>query len=195
MGKKHKTQALTPSRTSERISILKMQVFMLIATFLLLGQTKGRKPLGLSSLTNETGLVAELEKFVTEVESKLWVLQTSVVGINQKVDDISDNATALQTSVDDINEKVNDIKDNAKINNECCDKKDDDKCENYRGTMNVGRDGNTCKLWEDTSYKPASYKDAGLEENYCRNPGPYAHEGLPWCYNEGGWSYCDVPLC
>jgi len=223
MGKKHKTQALTPARTSERISILKMQVFMLIATFLLLGQTKGRKPLGLSSLTNETGLVAELEKFVTEVESKLWVLQTSVVGINQKVDDISenatalqtsvegidervddineevddikDNATALQTSVDDINEKVNDIKDNAKINNECCDKKDDDKCEKYRGTMNVGRDGNTCKLWEDTSYKPASYKDAGLEENYCRNPGPYAHEGLPWCYYEGGWSYCDVPMC
>merc|ERR1712168_818602 len=158
-----------------------MQVFMLIATFLLLGQTKGRKPLGLSSLTNETGLVAELEKFVTEVESKLWVLQTSVVGINQKVDDIS--------------EKVNDIKDNAKINNECCDKKDDDKCENYRGTMNVGRDGNTCKLWEDTSYKPASYKDAGLEENYCRNPGGYEGEKLPWCYYEGGWSYCDVPLC
>merc|ERR1712189_175931 len=126
MGKlKRKTQALTSSRTSERISILKMQVFMLIATFLLLGQTKGRKPLGLSSLTNETGLVAELEKFVTEVESKLW---------------------ALQTSVDDINENVDDIKDNAKINNECCDKKYDDKCEKYRGTMNVGRDGNTCKL-------------------------------------------------
>merc|ERR1712189_162546 len=144
MGKlKRKTQALTSSRTSERISILKMQVFMLIATFLLLGQTKGRKPLGLSSLTNETGLVAELEKFVTEVESKLWVLQTSVEGIdervddiNEKVDDIKDNATALQTSVDDI-KKVDDIKDNAKINNECCDKKDDDKCEKYRGTMNV----------------------------------------------------------
>ena len=62
----------------------------------------GRKPLGLSSLTNETGLVAELEKFVTEVESKLAALQTSDDGIKE-------NAKALKTEVDD-------IKENAKVN-------------------------------------------------------------------------------
>jgi len=158
---------------------------MLIAAFLLLGQTKGRKPLGLSSprflrkigsdQTNETGLVDALETFLTKVESKL---------------------EALQTSVDGINEKVDDIKDDAKDNNECCDKNDDAKCEKYRGTMNTGRDGGTCKLWKDTTYKHTDYPDAGLEENYCRNPGGYEGEKLPWCYlKKGSWHYCDVPMC
>jgi len=159
---------------------------MLIAAFLLLGQSKGRKPLGLSSprflrkigsdQTNETGLVDALETFLTKVESKL---------------------EALQTSVDGINEKVDDIKDDAKDNNECCDKDNDAKCEKYRGTMNTGRDGGTCKLWENTKYKHTDYPDAGLEENYCRNPGGYVgYSSLPWCYlKAGSWHYCDVPLC
>jgi len=173
---------------------------MLIAAFLLLGQTKGRKPLGLSSprflQKNETGLVDALETFVTEVESKLEALQTSVDGINREVDWMKDNATALQTSVDGINEKVEGIKDDAKDNNECCDKNDDAKCEKYRGTMNTGRDGGTCKLWKDTTYKHTDYPDAGLEENYCRNPGGYEGEKLPWCYlKKGSWHYCDVPMC
>jgi len=163
---------------------------MLIATFLLLGQSKGRKPLGLSSRRflqkNETGLVDALETFVTEVESKLEALQTSVDGINGKVEGI--------------NEKVEGIKDDAKRkrkdNNECCDKDNDPKCEKYRGTMNTGRDGGTCKLWKDTTYKHTDYPDAGLEENYCRNPGGYEGEKLPWCYlKKGSWHYCDVPMC
>merc|ERR1712002_544404 len=129
-----------------------------------------------SDQTNETGLVAALETFVTEVESKLEALQTSVDGINREVDWIKDNATD---------------------NNECCDKNDDAKCEKYRGTMNTGRDGGKCKLWKDTtSYKHTDYPDAGLEENYCRNPGGYEGEKLPWCYlKKGSWHYCDVPLC
>jgi len=169
---------------------------MLIAAFLLFGQTKGRKPLGLSSprslrkigsdQTNETGLVDALETFLTKVESKLEALQTSVDGINGKVEGI--------------NEKVDDIKDDAKRkrkdNNECCDKNYDPKCEKYRGTMNTGRDGGTCKLWKDTTYKHTDYPDAGLEENYCRNPGGYEGEKLPWCYlKKGSWHYCDVPMC
>jgi len=162
---------------------------MLIATFLLLGQSKGRKPLGLSSprflrkigsdQTNETGLVDALETFLTKVESKLEALQTSVDGINEKVDDIKDDAKRKR-----------------KDNNECCDKHNDAKCEKYRGTMNTGRDGGTCKLWKDTTYKHTDYPDAGLEENYCRNPGGYEGEKLPWCYlKKGSWHYCDVPMC
>merc|ERR1712126_253504 len=173
---KHKTQALTPSRTSERISILKMKGFMLIATFLLLGQTKGRKPLGLSSQsslrslkTNETGLVAALETFITEVESKLAAQQTSIDG----------------------------IKENAKVNNECCDKEEDAKCVKYRGTMNVAREQATCKIWTESSYfYPSKWPKAGLEENYCRNPDP-ATDKQPWCYTYGAhrWNWCDVPSC
>jgi len=162
---------------------------MLIAAFLLLGQSKGRKPLGLSSprflrkigsdQTNETGLVDALETFLTKVESKLEALQTSVDGFNEKVDDIKDDAKRKR-----------------KDNNECCDKDNDPKCEKYRGTMNTGRDGGTCKLWKDTTYKHTDYPDAGLEENYCRNPGGYEGEKLPWCYlKKGSWHYCDVPMC
>jgi len=158
-----------------------MKGFMLIATFLLLGQTKGRKPLGLSSQrslkkmssdqTNETGLVGALETFITEVESKLAALQTSVDG----------------------------IKENAKINNECCDKEEDAKCVKYRGTMNVARGQKTCVIWTASSsrmhYHPSKYPHAGLEENYCRNP---VSEQSPWCYTNvasGSWEWCDVPSC
>jgi len=69
----------------------------------------------------------------------------------------------------------------------------------YRGCQTKTRAGNTCQKWGEQSpnkhtYAPASYPEAGLEKNYCRNPDP--DDGTPgiWCYTTNGprWDYCDV---
>ena len=93
-------------KTYKRLcSISKERILLTVSKF------TGKKPLGLSSQsslrslkTNETGLVAALETFITEVESKLAALQTSDDGIKE-------NAKALKTEVDD-------IKENAKVNSD-----------------------------------------------------------------------------
>ena len=46
----------------------------------------------------------------------------------------------------------------------------------YRGTTNVTLNGNACQRWDSQtpwrhSFSPEDYPNAGLEENYCRNPG------------------------
>lgn len=51
-------------------------------------------------------------------------------------------------------------------------------------------------LYFCSSYTPAKYPDAGLEENYCRNPDN--DEKGPWCYTTDPntrFDYCNIPEC
>jgi len=71
----------------------------------------------------------------------------------------------------------------------------------YRGTKSTTVGGLTCQAWSSQSphkhsRTPEKYPDAGLEENFCRNP-----DGEPkgtWCYTTSSgkrWDYCGVPSC
>lgn len=69
----------------------------------------------------------------------------------------------------------------------------------YRGMVNTTTNGYTCQRWDVTTPNfhtriPSAYPDAGLVDNYCRNPDN--EEGL-WCYTIDGprWEYCGVPAC
>jgi len=69
----------------------------------------------------------------------------------------------------------------------------------YRGIKSETVNGVTCKRW-DNYIHPEIYPDAGLQENYCRNPGG-SMSGGAWCFKvhvEAGskpWGYCDVLRC
>lgn len=68
----------------------------------------------------------------------------------------------------------------------------------YRGTIRETKDGTPCENWGADDRR--DYPDAGLEENFCRNPNGVDPNGPdpngPWCYVAGGeWDYCDVPAC
>jgi len=70
----------------------------------------------------------------------------------------------------------------------------------YRGTVTFTESGRTCQRWDaqdphSHSRTPENYPNAGLEENYCRNP-----DGEPkaWCYTtdpDKRWEFCDIPTC
>lgn len=75
----------------------------------------------------------------------------------------------------------------------------------YRGTLNVTISGRTCQRWDSQfphrhSFDPAKINDvniqnAGLEENYCRNPDG---SSTAWCYTtdpEMKTDVCAVPYC
>eukprot|EP00058_Branchiostoma_floridae_P012504 XP_002597992.1 hypothetical protein BRAFLDRAFT_79777 [Branchiostoma floridae] len=57
-----------------------------------------------------------------------------------------------------------------------------------------------CQRWDSQSphshpYTPQAHPDAGLEENFCRNPD---NKERPWCYTTDGtqsWDYCNVMEC
>ncbi|XP_066275340.1 plasminogen-like [Branchiostoma lanceolatum] len=57
-----------------------------------------------------------------------------------------------------------------------------------------------CQRWDSQSphshpHTPQAEPDAGLEENFCRNPD---NKERPWCYTTDEsrrWDYCDVPEC
>lgn len=63
----------------------------------------------------------------------------------------------------------------------------------YRGTANVTANGDACMSWERQGYFPEDFPDAGLEENYCRNPDFDDHRA--WCDTETAWGVCDIPFC
>ncbi|XP_066285410.1 uncharacterized protein [Branchiostoma lanceolatum] len=57
-----------------------------------------------------------------------------------------------------------------------------------------------CQRWDSQSpqshpHTPQAHPDAGLEENFCRNPD---NKERPWCYTTDPtmrWNYCHVPEC
>eukprot|EP00058_Branchiostoma_floridae_P028563 XP_002614054.1 hypothetical protein BRAFLDRAFT_67361 [Branchiostoma floridae] len=57
-----------------------------------------------------------------------------------------------------------------------------------------------CQRWDSQSphshpHTPQAHPDAGLEENFCRNPD---NKERPWCYTTNPtrrWDYCDVMAC
>ena len=57
-----------------------------------------------------------------------------------------------------------------------------------------------CQRWDSQSphshpHTPQAHPDAGLEENFCRNPD---NKERPWCYTTDAvwrWDYCDVVAC
>merc|ERR1719343_453117 len=66
----------------------------------------------------------------------------------------------------------------------------------YRGVQTRSQSGKSCQRWDaqtphSHSYTPAAYPDAGLTDNYCRNPdgvGPTI-----WCYTNDPsqtWESC-----
>jgi len=70
----------------------------------------------------------------------------------------------------------------------------------YRGTIAITTSGRTCQRWDDQSphsHPPLhiTYPNAGLDENYCRNPDG---EDGAWCYTtdvDVRWELCTVPSC
>jgi len=65
----------------------------------------------------------------------------------------------------------------------------------YRGTVSTTEDGAACENWAgDWGDSADFWPDAGLEENFCRNPDG---DERAWCFTEGwtDWKYCDVPKC
>ncbi|NXJ59414.1 PLMN protein, partial [Rostratula benghalensis] len=72
---------------------------------------------------------------------------------------------------------------------------------NYRGTEAKTREGVQCQNWavntpHKPNYTPEKYPNAGLEENYCRNP-DHDPKG-PWCYTMDPatrFDYCNIPEC
>ncbi|KAI8496281.1 hypothetical protein Bbelb_261220 [Branchiostoma belcheri] len=74
-----------------------------------------------------------------------------------------------------------------------------DKGRSYAGRKNRTGD-RLCQRWDSQSphshpHTPHAYPDAGLEENFCRNPD---NKERPWCYTTDGtetWDYCDVTEC
>ncbi|XP_071405510.1 plasminogen-like isoform X2 [Pithys albifrons albifrons] len=71
----------------------------------------------------------------------------------------------------------------------------------YRGTEARTWKGILCQKWAEkiphkTNYTPEKYPNAGLEENYCRNPD--GDERGPWCYTTDPairYDYCNIPDC
>ena len=71
----------------------------------------------------------------------------------------------------------------------------------YRGTLNKTIDGVTCERWDTNPVGIKfiqDYPDAGLDENFCRNPGDAM---ITYCipsfeeYGIGDLLECDVPMC
>ncbi|XP_072182245.1 uncharacterized protein [Diadema setosum] len=72
------------------------------------------------------------------------------------------------------------------------------RARDYRGLVNVTRNGRTCQRWtlqapHQHSRTPANYPNAGLgDHNYCRNPD---NMNTAWCYTTNRnrrWEYCDI---
>uniref|UniRef100_A0A8C3R5B4 Kringle domain-containing protein n=1 Tax=Cyanoderma ruficeps TaxID=181631 RepID=A0A8C3R5B4_9PASS len=71
----------------------------------------------------------------------------------------------------------------------------------YRGTEAKTQRGIPCQKWAEKTphkpnYTPEKYPNAGLEENYCRNPD--ADPSGPWCYTTDPakrFDYCAIPEC
>ncbi|XP_064913636.1 plasminogen isoform X2 [Columba livia] len=71
----------------------------------------------------------------------------------------------------------------------------------YRGTEAKTWRGIPCQKWAEKTphkpnYTPEKHPNAGLDENYCRNPD--GDENGPWCYTTDPatrFDYCNIPEC
>ena len=68
----------------------------------------------------------------------------------------------------------------------------------YRGDLARTESGYACRPWAETAFTPEAYPEAGLVNNYCRNP-DQSTSGT-WCYTVSDdpnveWEYCRVPTC
>uniref|UniRef100_A0A663MT17 Plasminogen n=1 Tax=Athene cunicularia TaxID=194338 RepID=A0A663MT17_ATHCN len=71
----------------------------------------------------------------------------------------------------------------------------------YRGMEAKTRRGIPCQKWSEKTphnpnYTPEKHPNAGLDENYCRNPD--GDESGPWCYTTDPatrFDYCNIPEC
>jgi len=70
----------------------------------------------------------------------------------------------------------------------------------YRGNQAVTQSGLECQAWASQTphthtRTPENYPDAGLAENYCRNPDGEATGN--WCYTNSAkrWETCGIPDC
>ncbi|XP_035660673.1 plasminogen-like [Branchiostoma floridae] len=74
-----------------------------------------------------------------------------------------------------------------------------DKGRSYAGQTNRAGD-RVCQRWDSQSphshpHTPQAHPDAGLDENFCRNPD---NKERPWCYTTDEskrWDFCDVMEC
>ncbi|XP_078679466.1 uncharacterized protein LOC144915098 [Branchiostoma floridae x Branchiostoma belcheri] len=74
-----------------------------------------------------------------------------------------------------------------------------DKGRSYAGRVNRAGD-RLCQRWDSQSphshpHTPQAHPDAGLEENFCRNPD---NKDRPWCYTTDPtlrWDFCNVMEC
>nr|XP_014344832.1 PREDICTED: plasminogen-like isoform X1 [Latimeria chalumnae] len=72
--------------------------------------------------------------------------------------------------------------------------------DNYRGRISKTESGYKCQRWDSQEphyhgFKPESFPEKHLEENYCRNPDG---ESRPWCFiteRRKRWEFCSVPRC
>ncbi|XP_043923831.1 plasminogen [Protopterus annectens] len=74
--------------------------------------------------------------------------------------------------------------------------------ENYRGKTSKTSAGKKCQEWASqtpnvhVSFTPNTHPNAGLDQNYCRNPDGDING--PWCYTTDPsqkWDYCRIPKC
>lgn len=73
-------------------------------------------------------------------------------------------------------------------------------CYEYRGKESKTMNGKTCQRWDEQTphrhvFTSKRYPNAGLDENYCRNP---SGARAAWCYtkdNATRWEYCLLPTC
>ncbi|XP_006819208.1 kielin/chordin-like protein [Saccoglossus kowalevskii] len=65
----------------------------------------------------------------------------------------------------------------------------------YRGTFATTMSGTPCTSWFAKVHRAHIYGDAGLENNYCRNPNG---DTRPWCYvsdHSNDFEYCYFEMC
>uniref|UniRef100_S4R938 Kringle domain-containing protein n=1 Tax=Petromyzon marinus TaxID=7757 RepID=S4R938_PETMA len=71
----------------------------------------------------------------------------------------------------------------------------------YRGLQTLTASGHQCQTWASKTphlhaYTPEGFPEAGLENNYCRNPD--SDPNGPWCITQDPnvlWEYCALQRC
>jgi len=69
-----------------------------------------------------------------------------------------------------------------------------DNGEDYRGAQTKTKSGVDCDTWDShkevSSFRSENYPDAGLTDNFCRNPD--GKDKTIWCHSGAeDWDYCE----